>query len=193
MRMGKRLLLQKITRLEKLSRGEQEDLIRDLLAAFQIIRDPDEVLQFIQDLFTRKEVAFFSKRLRIAKLLLEEKTYEEITQTVHTSHATVAKVAAWLSQKGEGFRNVIHKLPKREENVDDSLAKAEWQNLMRRYPGYFWPQLLIKEIGKHLDAHKQQQLTQILTTLDDKRSLHKELEDIHSAPFKSKRKKYSTT
>ncbi len=191
--MGKRFVLQKITRLEKLSRDQQEDLISDLLAAFQMIRNPDEVIQFIQDLFTRKEVAFFSKRLRIAKLLLEDKTYEEVVVAVHTSHATVAKVAAWLSQKGEGFRNVIHKLPKRKENVDNSMVSAQWHNLIRRYPRYFWPQLLIREVGKQLDVHKRQQLTQILTTLDDKRSLHKEIEDLHSAPFKSKRKKYSTT
>lgn len=191
--MGKRLLLQKIKRLEKLSRGQQEDLISDLLAAFQIIRNSDEVIQFIQDLFTRKEVAFFSKRLRIAKLLLEDKTYNEVITAVHTSHATVAKVAAWLSQKGEGFRSVIDKLPKQVENSEDSLVSAEWYNLMRRYPRYFWPQLLIKEVGKQLDVHKRQQLTQLLTTLEDKRLLHKELEDLHSEPFKSKRKKYSTT
>lgn len=187
--MGKRMYIQKVTRLEKLSRGEQEDFLSDLLAAFQIIRDPEEVVQFIQDLFTRKEVAFFSKRLRIAKLLLEQKTYDEVISAVHTSHTTVAKVAAWLNQKGEGFRTVIQKLPKRKDNVDDSLAKAEWQHLMRRYPGYFWPQLIMKEVGKQLDTHKRKQLTKILTTLDDKRLLHKELEDIHSAPFKSKWKR----
>lgn len=177
--MGKRMYLQKVTRLEKLSRGQQEDLLSDLLAAFQIIRNPDEVLQFIQDLFTRKEVAFFSKRLRIAKLLLEQKTYEEIISAVHASHATVAKVATWLNQKGEGFRKVIQKLPKKTDSVDDSLAKAEWQNLMHRYPGYFWPQIIINEAGKLLDANKRQQLTQILTSLDEKRLMHKELEDLH--------------
>lgn len=187
--MVNRFVIDKVKRLEKLSKGAQGDLLGDLLAAFEIIHDRQESVAFIQDLFTRKEIAFLSKRLRIAKLLLEKKTYEEVVKGVHVSHATIAKVASWLSQKGEGFRMVIQKLPKKSEHGDDSLVKAEWKRLMRRYPGRFLPELLFDEIGKKLDKDKQRELSTILDTLDTKRLVDQETERLHSEQYKLNRKK----
>lgn len=140
-------------RIEKLSFNEREELLFDLLNAFRVLKNDEETALFVRDLLTLSEVRNLSKRLGIAKLLIEGKTYEEIEQILHTSHGTVAKVASWLSEKGEGFRKVISRIPRiKERKTWASMTDAE--RFMHRYSLYFWPELLLKEVfegGKEID------------------------------------------
>lgn len=109
--MTKTTFYQKQRHLERLSRNDQLELMFDLINSFRAVRNPIETANFLQDLLTAREIKNLAKRLRIAKLLLNNVTYEEIVRTVHVSYATIAKVSTWLSQGGEGFRNVIARLP----------------------------------------------------------------------------------
>lgn len=102
-------------RQEKLTRGETLDLTFDLINAFQIVQTPFETTMFLQDLLTHSEIKHLAKRLRIAKLLLEERTQRDIAHEVHCSLATITKVSLWLSQGGEGLKHVLSKLPTRYE------------------------------------------------------------------------------
>ena len=108
--MGK-TFYEKTQRLEKLSRDQQLELMFDLINSFRVVKNPIETANFLQDLLTAKEIKNLAKRLRIAKLILSDKTHEEITKTLHCSYATISKVSLWLSQGGEGFKKVISKLP----------------------------------------------------------------------------------
>ncbi|MEK7543259.1 MAG: YerC/YecD family TrpR-related protein [Patescibacteria group bacterium] len=187
-----------LKRMEKTTVKEQQDLLADLLLSFQMIREPLEVAQFVQDLFTRGEVKHLAKRLRIAKLLLAGHTYEYIERDVHTSHGTLAKVAAWLADRGEGFRRVIAKLPKEEVPREESSwapVVREWNTIKRRYPRYFWPELLLEEVVKFASDRQKEQLRSLLTSvtegLEEKHDLHRHLEDLLSEPYKRKAK--STT
>ncbi len=87
------------------------DYVFDLINAFKSLNSENESILFIQDIFTASEIKKLSLRLRIAKLLLEDKTQRDICMTLHVSIATVSKVNSWLNQKGQGFKNVISKLP----------------------------------------------------------------------------------
>jgi len=54
-------------------------------------------LPFLLDaLFTQKELVDITRRLIIGQLIIQNKTYEEITQTVHVSHNTIALVSQSL-------------------------------------------------------------------------------------------------
>ncbi|OGG29338.1 hypothetical protein A2973_02320 [Candidatus Gottesmanbacteria bacterium RIFCSPLOWO2_01_FULL_49_10] len=193
---------QPVKRLEKLSKQEKEELLGDLLIAFQCIQSPHDVVLFIQDLFTQREVAHLAKRLRIAKLLLTNCTYEEIEKELHVSHSTVAKVGAWLTEKGDGFRHVISHLPKETEPQEESVwapMVREWQSIKRRYPRYYWPEILLEEViklaNKRQKEHLRRTLSSLEATLEEKSDLHKSLSTLLSAPYKNrkKRKKYATT
>mgnify|MGYP001558248479 FL=1 len=117
--MARTTYYQKSKRIEKLSRDEQLEIMFDLINSFRIVKRPVETANFLQDLLTAKEIKNLAKRLRIAKLLLNKTTYEEIVSTVHVSYATVAKVSMWLNQGGDGFRDVISKLPIKYEVPKD--------------------------------------------------------------------------
>lgn len=181
-------------RMEKLSATEQQDILADLLISFQIIRDPREVAEFVQDLFTKSEVKHLSKRLRIAKLLLAGRTYEDIEKDVHASHGTVAKVAAWLGERGEGFRQVIAKLPREEVSKEESAwapVVRHWNAIKRRNPRYFWPELLLEEVVKFASERQKDRLRHMLTSvtesLEEKSDLHRHLDSLLSEQYKVKK------
>ena len=79
----KRLYLKKEKRIEKLSKKDQESLIFDLVNALVQAESLNEAALFLQDLLTKKEAQVLAKRLRIAKLLLNGMTYEEIEKNLH--------------------------------------------------------------------------------------------------------------
>ncbi|OGE16343.1 hypothetical protein A3F00_02355 [Candidatus Daviesbacteria bacterium RIFCSPHIGHO2_12_FULL_37_11] len=176
--MSKKIYFEKIKRLEKLTKDEQEDLLFDLLSAFQIIKTVDDAALFVQDLLTHAEVKRLSKRLRIAKLLSEGYTYEAVEKQLHTSHATIAKIANWLADKGEGFRSVLRRLPKRENSPALTILSDEWDQIKRSYSRYLWPEILLEEIIKTASKKKKEKLGIVLSNLKIKSDLHKKLESL---------------
>jgi len=140
-------------RTGQLPKKQQDGMVLDLVNALTLTQSLQEVVLFLQDLLTKKEMEVLSKRLQIAKLLIKGFTYEEIEDALRTSHTTVAKIAAWLAERGDGFRSIIEKLP--QQKPTDQLNKTfDWNNLKRKYSLYFWPELLLEEIVR--GANKKQ-------------------------------------
>jgi TrpR-related protein YerC/YecD len=176
---------EKPKRLDKLSPSDHEDLLRDLVNAFSSLKTPTEAALFVQDLLTEREVTNLSKRLRIAKLFLEGKKYEEIEKELHTSHGTVAKIGAWLAEKGEGFRLIIQRLPKKQK-VKDWREYSQWDKLKRRYPSHFWPEMLLEEIVRSANKKEKERLSNVLKNLGQKSSMHKKLQEILNEEYREK-------
>lgn len=171
----KKLILEKEQRLEKLSKKDQEDLIFDLVNALVQAQSVTEVVLFLQDLLTKKEAQILSKRLRIAKLLINGLTYEEIEKQLHVSHSTVAKIAVWLSERGDGFRKIIKKLP--EQKKDKTWKDlSDWDKFKRQHSLYFWPELLLEEIIKNANKKQKERIKSVLERLEEKSKLHRQLE-----------------
>lgn len=185
LQMTYRYHAEKPKRLEKLTADEQTGLLRDLVNAFRSIKSPTEVVLLIQDLLTEKEVTNISKRLRIAKLLLEGKKYEEIEKELHTSYGTVAKVGAWLAQKGEGFRLVVQRLPKRQK-VKDWRDYSQWDKVKRNRPLYFWPELLLEEIVRSANKREKERLSKVLKNLGQKSGMHKKLQELIDEDYRER-------
>lgn len=171
--------LEKPRRLEKLTKEEQEDLFIDLVNSLVQAKTPIDAALFLQDLLTRKEAQNLSKRLRIAKLLISGMTYEEIEKSLHVSHGTVAKITAWLSEKGDGFRKIIEKLPKREiEKKKTWVDMSDWDKLKRKHALYFWPELLLEKIIESASTKQKDQIKKVLERLDEKNQLHRNIEKL---------------
>ncbi len=174
--MGK-TYLEKTKRLQKITKEEQEDLIFDLIYALTKSQRLDEAALFLQDLLTKKEAEILSKRLRIAKLLIDGMTYNQITEQLYVSHGTVAKIAVWLAEKGDGFRKIIEKLPKKDLKADRiNIAYFDWGKFKRRHALYFWPELLLEEVIKSANKRNKEKIKNVLKNLDEKSVLHKRIE-----------------
>jgi len=171
------MYIQRTKRIEKLTKAEQESLVFDLVHALVQTQTVGEAALFVQDLLTKSEMKMLGKRLRIAKLLLSGMTYEEIQNNLHSSHTTVAKIAAWLAERGDGFRKIIEKLPK-EKQEEKWFERSEWDSFKRRYSLYFWPELLLEEIVKNANQRQKDRIKSVLERLEEKSELHKNIEKL---------------
>lgn len=164
----------KIKRLEKLSKKEQEDLVFDLINAFALVKNPIDSALLLQDLLTPSEIKNLSKRLRIAKLLLQEKNQEQIIARLHCSFGTIAKVKLWLSQAGDGVRRIIKKLPKRREKF----------RFKKGYFGYGLPQIVIGTFLNTLETKERKRIEEVLENMEDKKLLYKKIQEAIDEEFR---------
>lgn len=160
-----------------MSNDGRESLILDLVNAIVKSTTVSDVGLFLQDLLTKKEILTLSRRLRIAKLLLQGLTYAEIKESLHVSQVTIAKVAGWLQERGDGFRKIVAKLP---DEIKDKkwFERSEWDSFKRKYSLYFWPELLLEEIVKSANKRNKERIKEVLQRLEEKSDLHKRIENL---------------
>lgn len=166
-------------RLDKFLKDEQKDLVFDLINAFSLANNPLDCALLLQDLLTEDEVRDLSKRLRIARLILNGKTHEEIVKGLHCSFATVTKVRIWLENGGEGLKKVISKLPKRRK-----------VNIPKRMPGvgYGLPSIIDYYLSTALKANEQKRLENFLQNMKAKTSSDKDFKEKINAQFRKLKK-----
>lgn len=173
--------------MEFLAKKEKQELILDLIQGFVLCKTVDDAVFFLEDLITKKELETLSKRLRIAKLLIEGLNYREIQDTLHVSHGTIAKVSYWLSDRGEGFRRIVKILPKRVQGKDPLEFNA-WEDLKKKYPSYFLPELIVENISTSLKRKREVKIGKVLSDLDNslnqKRKANEEITQLYGKRYK---------
>ena len=75
----------------------------ELAAAVLTLRTRDEATRFLRDLCTLGELEALAHRWQIVRLLEQKLPYLEIAERVHTSTATVTRVAQWLRHGAGGY------------------------------------------------------------------------------------------
>ena len=176
-----------------LSKDSQEQLLRNFCEALANLRTPQEVLPFLVDLLTRIELLTLTKRLQIATLLLEGKDYRAIEQALRVSHGTIARVAVWLADAGEGFRMAVERASKQKQTPSFKGELSEWHKLKRRYPAMFWPQLLVEQIVRHASVREQERIQKAIGKLDHKSKLYRQFNEVLRSSFKKKETKFNAT
>lgn len=164
---------------DRISKKDRNGIIYDLIYSIVDCKTIEEAAMFIEDVLTESELEFISRRLRIAKLLIDGKTYLDIKDRLHVSDSTIAKIAAWLSGKGDGFRKVVKSIPK-DKLLKDPMESSSWTDIKRRYPAYFLPEIIIEQIVSMANKRQKTHLLEIVSGLDDslkeKSQLHKNIE-----------------
>jgi TrpR-related protein YerC/YecD len=74
-----------------------------LAEAMLTLRTRDELRRFLRDLCTLSELEALAHRWQIVRLLDQGLPYLEIADRVHTSTATVTRVAWWLRHGAGGY------------------------------------------------------------------------------------------
>lgn len=70
----------------------------------------EECKTFFEDLCTIKELEDMVQRLTAAQMLLEGKTYEQITKSVEISTATISRINRCIRYGGGGYRTVLQRM-----------------------------------------------------------------------------------
>ena len=171
------LMVQGKDKFEKISKEEKISLMFDLINSFRIVRSPLETALFLQDLLTAKEIRNLSIRLRIAKLLLVGKNQREIIDELHTSFATINKVKVWINQGGDGFKNVIGKLPLKWD-IPKKLPRGPIE--------YHLPQTLIALAQYGVARNQDKKVMKFVQAIDDKKELDRGLQKIFDEYYKER-------
>lgn len=156
--------MSKFEKKHRLAKEEQQKLLLELCHALVVVKKLEEAANLLIDLFSKQEIEMIAKRLKIAKLLVKEKTYDQVCGELKVSPQTVARVSGWLDQAGAGYRLIIER--------DKEMAvpkwkplKGNWNSLKRKYPLYYWPQILLEEIVRGTNNRQRQKLLSTLKVL----------------------------
>ena len=121
-----------------------------------LLENIDDVRSFFKDLLSETEAIMLARRVRIARLLLQGETYEDIRASTRAASNTIASIQQWLEGDHAGYKTALPALEK--ELARRQRAKAspfpskheqpfEW--LKARYPLHF---LLVNALDSYRDA-----------------------------------------
>lgn len=82
----------------------------ELFEAILSLENIEECYRFFEDLCTINELKSISQRLEVAKLLRQEKTYNEIEEETGASTATISRVNRALNYGAEGYNLILDRL-----------------------------------------------------------------------------------
>jgi TrpR-related protein YerC/YecD len=85
----------------------------ELADALLTLRTRDEAKRFLRDLCTLGELEALAHRWQIVRLLEQHVPYLEIAGRVHTSTATVTRVAQWLHHGAGGYALALERAGKK--------------------------------------------------------------------------------
>ena len=85
---------------------------KELFEAILALETLEDCELFFEDIATKKEIADFSERLNVAKLLLEGETYEAITKKTSISSATIARINRSVSYGSGGYKRILERIKK---------------------------------------------------------------------------------
>ena len=82
-----------------------------LVATFRKLKSSKDLSLFIDDLLTEEEILDLAQRVKIAKLIIDGKTYDEIAEKVKTSTSTVSKIGQIIKYGKGGLQKALIKKP----------------------------------------------------------------------------------
>jgi TrpR-related protein YerC/YecD len=152
---------------DALSKSEIDKIFLKLCAAISEIKSAKEAAELLRDLISYPEAKMIAKRLKIAEMILAGKGYAEIREELKVSFGTIARVQEWLNISGEGYRKAVART--KRAVISNNLPTENfgaWRDIKRRYPMYFWPELLIEGLIKNANEKQKRKINEVLREMN---------------------------
>jgi TrpR-related protein YerC/YecD len=91
--------------MEHLLMGEREQA---LYLAISMLKSPEEIRDFLRDVFTVEEIEHAAKRWCVVRGLLDGATHEVVRQDCTTSKATVSRANKTIVKFGTGISQTLY-------------------------------------------------------------------------------------
>ena len=91
---------------EKLKSEEMDRLFQAVLSLGNV----EECYRFFEDICTINELQALSQRLEVARMLKNQNTYVEITETTGASTTTIGRVNRTLQYGNDGYQMVFERI-----------------------------------------------------------------------------------
>ncbi len=149
-----------------LSRKEVGQLFYKLCLAVTKTKKVEEAADFLRDLLSYPEAEMIAKRLKIAELLLEENSYEDIRRELKVGYGTIARVNEWLRVSGNGYRKTVKKIKNKEIKIKKEVPTVELNVIKKRYPMYYWPEVVLKNIIEASNKRQKEKLKRVISQME---------------------------
>ena len=93
----------------------KRDDIDELFQAILLLSDEEDCYRFFEDVCTVSEIHAIAQRFQVAKLLSEDKTYNEIEAMTKASTATISRINKCLVYGADGYKRVLERLKAKED------------------------------------------------------------------------------
>lgn len=127
-----------------LSREDRDELLDELWSMITLLNTKEEIENFFKDLLSETEAVMLARRIRIARFLLEGKSYDDITELMNAGPTTIASVHRWLQGSNEGYIKALPRLKKELEKKEHRKKKNQrlkdpfsLERMKKRYPFHF--------------------------------------------------------
>lgn len=137
-------------KVNELSKDEYTQTLDALYASASAVQGPTQMKRFLNNLLTESERIMLGRRILIARLLLQGKTWDSIRQMTGTGYSTIERVQSWLHDQLPGYETVITTM--KEESIQHDFKKKYATSMLfrlkRRYPLHFllFPEPKFKKI-----------------------------------------------
>ncbi|MFW5999312.1 MAG: YerC/YecD family TrpR-related protein [Halanaerobiaceae bacterium] len=88
-------------------RGKFTDRLFDAILKLE---SREDCYRFFKDIATVGEIKALGQRLEVAKMLTQDKTYEEIAEKTGVSSATISRVKKALYYGEDGYKLILEKM-----------------------------------------------------------------------------------
>lgn len=93
----------------------KRDDIDELFEAVLTLEDEEDCYRFFEDICTINEIHAIAQRFQVAKLLNQNKTYNEIESMTHASTATISRINKCLVYGADGYKRVLLRLEEKNK------------------------------------------------------------------------------
>jgi len=91
--------------------GEQErEMVNHLMEAIMTLKTTEECEKFFVDICSADELTKISRRVQIAKLIIEGKTYRSILEETNASNITISRIKNVLSKDDSVLAEVVKRI-----------------------------------------------------------------------------------
>ncbi|PIP28048.1 MAG: hypothetical protein COX29_03325 [Candidatus Moranbacteria bacterium CG23_combo_of_CG06-09_8_20_14_all_35_22] len=122
----------------ELSDLEKKKYLGDFYTMVSLLKTREEVKNFFKDLLTLSEAVMISRRIQIAKMLLEGHTYDEVRKKLKVGFNNINQVEKWLNNGFGGYRKTIEEYQKKyKDNPKAKNSKPFKVGMMKKYPFHY--------------------------------------------------------
>lgn len=87
-----------------------DEMIEELYEAILTLKTVEECYRFFEDICTIKELQSISQRLKVARMLRENMTYNQIEDLTGVSTATISRISKFLHHGPGGYNLVLDRV-----------------------------------------------------------------------------------
>jgi TrpR-related protein YerC/YecD len=98
--------------------------VQSLYKAILNLSTEGECKKFFRDLLTEAEIAEFSNRWQVARMLENKIQYEVISKETGMSSTTIARISKWLNSGMGGYKLMLKKISAQNKNHNHTRLEA---------------------------------------------------------------------